>query len=120
MYRVLSILVLSVSLFSCHKKPSCDLAAKYSKIVGVGVAKLFDCKKPDLIALALADELEKLKLCENVQTGPIAAVICKPASVYVTTLIVDKALPKKWECAGGVASGGIETAVYTACNALPF
>jgi len=111
---------LAFALSGCTKKPSCETTTKYSKVVGDGVAELFDCKKPERIAMDLQDEIEKLKLCENRPTGLISVIVCKPVASFVTKQVVRHALPKKWECSGGIPGTALEAAIYNACVTLPF
>lgn len=117
------IVILSIlALVGCtKKKPACELTEKYSLIAAERIGGILACKNTTQIGKDLQDKVEKLDLCETpTQTGLVAAIVCKPVAAYVTNLIVDKALPKKWECSGGVPAAGIEVFIYQSCSALPF
>lgn len=115
----LSILALTGSC--TKKKPECELTTKYSMTAGERIGEIFACKNTKQIGEDIQDKIEDLKMCQNpTQTGLVAAIVCKPVAAYVTTLIVDKALPKKWECSGGVPSAALEAFIYNGCSALPF
>jgi len=122
MRNIVMIFGMCLVLTSCTKKPQCDLTQKYATVAGDRIGDLFACKNKELIGKDIQGEVEKLKMCENpvVETGLIAALICKPIASYVTTLIVKNALPKKWECSGGLAAAGAEALIYKGCSALPY
>lgn len=117
----LMIALVAVSLSSCTKKPTCDMTTKYSNIAAKNIGAALQCAKPELIALDIQSAVSKLNLCTNpIEAGAIAAIVCRPAAMVVTQLIVKNALPKTWECTGGMPAQGLESFLYNACSALPF
>jgi len=120
--KYLFLILFCFSLVSCtKKKPSCELTEKYANTAALGIAGVFDCKKPEMIAKDIQAKVEELNMCHrDQQTGPIAAIVCKPVASYVTKLIVKQTLPRKWECSGGVPSKALEVFIYNGCASLPF
>lgn len=121
--RLASLLFILCMVLSCKERPSCEVTKTYSELVGDGLAELFSCKNKTRIALDIQTKVEELNLCTNpdlTQTGIIASVVCKPVSVFVTGLVVNATLPKRWECTGGVPGSALEHYIYNACAALPF
>lgn len=110
-----------VGMIGCRSRPACDLTDKYSKVAGYGVAAIFDCHNKDQVVGDLEGEVAKLNLCAaTTAAGPISAIICRPVAGYVTTLVVKQALPKSWDCHGGVPSSSLTAFIYANCILLPF
>jgi hypothetical protein len=121
--NILKLVLVSVAALGmtsgCVQKPSCDKTEQYAQKVGTGLGAAFGCKRPDLIAEDIQGKIQDLRLCEEMPTGPIAAIVCRPVSIYVAKLAIDK-LPERWECSGGAGGAALQSLVYNACAALPF
>jgi len=121
MLKYLVLCLLSLSLVSCKKKPSCELTATYSDVAAERVGAFFACENKAAISLSIQETIEDLKMCEKpVSTGLVAAVVCKPVSNYVADLVIAQGLPKAWKCTGGVGGSALASAIYAACTQIPF
>jgi len=106
---------------ACQSKPTCHVAKQYSATAADRIAKVLDCDNKAAIALDVQDTVEKTGICtEPKESGLISLIVCKPVTQYVGSAIVRGAVPKDWQCRGGIVKAGVQTVLYRACTAIPF
>ena len=116
------LILLSVLFLFQGCKTRCTSAEKLSGSIAPKISKTFDCKNEDEIKKDVKKFVLDWGICDKeFASGTAAIIICEPIADAIAKEFVEKALPKKWECSGGMGQSTIKGVVYAACTAaIPF
>lgn len=109
--KKLIILLSIVSLLGCKNR--CKAPEEFADRLTPKVAFTFGCSNKEQIKKDLTRAINKWGICEKeMQSGLLCQSMAKVVSYYV----VEKSLPKDWNCNGGVAKDVLEGILTAACS----
>lgn len=114
MKQILCLIFFMLFATSCNKDYQVFIKEKAVPAMAKGIATGLECAKPDIIE---ADINKALKFVKIETANPVIGEACSAAVKMLVPILIEKGIPKSWECKGTMATKGLIAIGDAACSA---